>query len=131
MDNIFHVFNQDLLPRDHVNFLENVFNNKFQIKPQIIYDIGAATLHWERHAKRLWPDSKIYCFDAFSPLQELYEQQNINYKICCLSDVDDLEVKFYQNDMMFGGNSIFKEINDNVFPEENYVIKKTITLDTC
>ena len=31
--------------------------------------------------------------------------------------------------MLFGGNSIFKEINDDVFPEDKYVMKKTVTLD--
>lgn len=129
IDNIFHVFSQDLLPRDHVSFLE-FLEDKFKIKPQVIYDIGAAVLHFERHAKRIWPNAKIYCFDAFSPLEELYRNQKVNYQICCLSDVDDLEVKFYQNDMLFGGNSIFKEINDDVFPENQYVIKKTVTLDT-
>ena len=68
--------------------------NRFKIRPQIIYDIGAATLHWERHAKRIWPNAKIYCFDAFDPLEELYKKENVNYNICCLSDVDDIEVKF-------------------------------------
>ena len=59
-----------------------------------------------------------------------FMKNKINYEICCLSDVDDLDVKFYQNDMLFGGNSIFKETNDDVFPEDNYVMKKTVTLDT-
>ena len=49
--------------------------------------------------------------------------------MCCLSNVSNLEVKFYQNDFLFGGNSIFKEKNDEVFPPENYVVKTTITLD--
>ena len=129
MDNIYNVYYQDLLPRDHVNFLENVLYKKFNIKPQIIYDIGSAVLHWERHAKRIWPDSKIYCFDCFSPYEELYKKTNVNYNMCCLSNVSNLEVKFYQNDFLFGGNSIFKEKNDEVFPPENYVVKKTITLD--
>ena len=57
IDNIFHVFSQDLLPKDHINFLE-FMENRFKIRPQIIYDIGAATLHWERHAKRIWPNAK-------------------------------------------------------------------------
>jgi len=39
MDNIFNVYSQDLLPRDHVNFLENVLHKKFSIEPQIIYMI--------------------------------------------------------------------------------------------
>jgi len=129
MANIYDVYNQDLLPRDHVNFLENVLAKKFNIKPQVIYDIGSAVLHWERHARRIWRDSKIYCFDAFSPLEELYQKTNINYNMCCLSNVNDLEVKFYQNDFLFGGNSIFKEKNDKVFPPENFIVKKTITLD--
>lgn len=130
MDNIFHVYSQDLLPRDHVNFLENVLHKKFNIEPQVIWDIGAATLHWERWARKIWPNSKIYVFDAFSPLEELYKHARVDYNICCLCDVDDVEVKFYQNDMLFGGNSIFKEINDDVFPEDKYVMKKTVTLDT-
>jgi hypothetical protein len=107
MNNIFHVYYQDLLPRDHVNFLENVLHKKFNIEPQIIYDIGGATLHWERWARKNWPNAKIYVFDAFSPLEELYKHARVDYNICCLSDVDDVEIKFYQNDMLFGGNSIF------------------------
>jgi len=50
--------------------------------------------------------------------------------MCCLSNVNNLSVKFYQNDMLFGGNSVFKEKNENVFPPENFIVKKTITLDT-
>ena len=69
MTNIIDVYNQDLLPRDHVNFLENVLYKKFNIQPQVIYDIGSAVLHRERHAKRIWKDSKIYVFDCFSPLE--------------------------------------------------------------
>ena len=49
--------------------------------------------------------------------------------MCCLSNVNDLEVKFYQNDFLFGGTSVFKEKNDKVFPPENFIVKKTITLD--
>jgi len=74
MANIYDVYNQDLLPRDHVNFLENVLYKKFNIQPQVIYDIGSCTLHWQRHARRIWKDSKIYVFDAFSPLEELYQK---------------------------------------------------------
>ena len=74
LTNIYDVYYQDLLPISHVNFLENVLYKKFNIKPQIIYDIGSAVLHFERHAKRIWPDSKIYCFDCFSPYEELYKK---------------------------------------------------------
>ena len=52
--------------------------------------------------------------------------------MACLSDKDDVEQKFYQNDMLFGGNSMFREIgydNGSVFPKENYIVKQTQTLD--
>ena len=129
MANIYDVWNQDLLPRDHTNFLENALAKKFNIKPAVIYDCGSAVLHWERWARHIWKDANIYCFDAFSPLEELYKKTGVNYNMCCLSNVNDLEVKFYQSDILFGGNSIFKEKNDKVFPPENYIVKKTITLD--
>ena len=38
MANIYDVFLQDLLPPDHINFLENVLAKKFNIKPSVIYD---------------------------------------------------------------------------------------------
>ena len=81
MANIYDVFNQDLLPPDHINFLENVLAKKFNIKPAVIYDCGSAVLHWTRHAKRIWKDYKIYVFDAFSPLEELYKKTNVNYNV--------------------------------------------------
>ena len=92
IDNIFHVYSQDLLPIDHVNYLENL-KNIFNIEPDVIYDIGSAVLHWERHAKRLWKDADIYCFDAFDCLRELYKKTNVNYTICCLGNKDNCQVK--------------------------------------
>ena len=121
MDNIYRVFHQDL-PYPHFKFLE-FLNDTVQFKPSVIFDVGSAVLHWESHAKRIWADSQIICFDAFSPLEELYQKCNIEYNIACLSDKDGEEVKFYQNDMLFGGNSMFREIGfdkGSVFPKENY-----------
>jgi len=129
MKNIYKVASQDLLPIDHVNYLENVLHKIFNIEPPVIYDIGSAVLHWERHARRIWPHSKIYCFDAFDKLEPLYIKNNIHYNICCLSNKDNCDVKFYQNEMLFGGNSYLKEKTIH-FPEDNHVMKKTITLDT-
>ena len=87
-------------------------------------------MHWERVAKRLWSDSQIYVFDAFDKLEELYVKTGVNYNICCLSNKDNCTVKFYQNDMLFGGNSYYKENNDTIFPPDKYIVKQTITLDT-
>ena len=109
MRNIYNVANQDLLPIDHVNYLENVLKNTFNIEPDVIYDIGSAVLHWHFHAKRLWSTAKIYCFDAVDKLEPLYIKNNIHYNVCCLSNKDNCDVKFYQNEMLFGGNSYLKE----------------------
>ena len=132
MNNIFRVYSQDLLPQPHWKFLE-FMNKTLFVEPKTIFDIGSAVLHWERHAKRIWPNSFIICFDAFAPLEELYKKCKIQYQMACLSNQDDIDQKFYQNDMLFGGNSLFREIgydNGSVFPKENYIIKKTQTLDT-
>ena len=130
--NIYDVYHQDLLPPNHYRFLEYL-STSFHFTPLVIFDIGSAVLHWERHAKRIWPGSMIICSDAFSPLEELYKECNVKYHMACLSDQDDVERKFYQNDMLFGGNSMFREIgydNGSVFPKENYIVKQTQTLDT-
>lgn len=132
LTNIYNVYKQDLLPLNHSKMLE-FLNESLHFKPTIIFDIGSAVLHWERHAKRIWANSQIICFDAFSPLEQLYQQCNVKYHMACLSDKDGVEQKFYQNDMFFGGNSLFREIgydNGSVFPKENYILKQTQTLDT-
>lgn len=132
ISNIFSVYDRDLLPVDHINFLEKLYS-VFCFRPKVIFDIGSAVLHWQRHAKRIWPDSKIICFDAFSPLEYLYTVRNVDYKIVCLSGDDGSAQKFYQNDLLFGGNSLFREIgfdNGITFPEDNYVLKETRTLDS-
>ena len=63
--NIYDVYNQDLLPANHYRFLE-FSHDSFRFEPFVIFDIGSAVLHWERHAKRIRPGSEIICFDAFS-----------------------------------------------------------------
>ena len=121
------VYKQDLLPKDHIKFLEKM-KEEFNFKPKVCYDIGAAVLHWTRHAERIWPDTQVFLFDAFQPSEILYKTHQYNMGV--LSDQDDNEIKFYQNDFYFGGNSYYKEHNDNVFPDSGYIIKKSKTLDT-
>ena len=98
MKNIYSVCVQDLLPQPHWKFLE-FLNKTLFVEPKVIFDIGSAVLHWERHAKRIWPNSFIVCFDAFAPLEELYKNQKINYQMACLSNQVDIEQKNYQNDI--------------------------------
>ncbi len=59
--NMLDVFKQDLLPINHIAFLEKHCS---MFKPKVAYDIGSAVLHWSRHIKRIHPECKIIHFDA-------------------------------------------------------------------
>jgi len=128
MDNIYYIFSQDLLPLNHQAFLERLSCDK-RCDFKVIYDIGSCVMHWYTHARRIWKNADIICFDAFSPLKELYEKENVKFENVLLSDSDNSKVKFYQNDNFYGGNSLFKE-NTKYFPEDVFIMKETITLDT-
>ena len=128
--NMYECYNSDLLPKNHLKFLVKL-KNEYGFNPKICYDIGAAVLHWTRHAKKIWNDAEIILFDAFDPYEELYK--DYKYNIGVLSDENNKIVKFYQNDFFFGGNSYYREIgykNGELFPVENYLEKKTYTLDS-
>lgn len=126
--NLVNLYNLDMLPYDHKLFLKTLRNN-YNFNPIVCYDIGAAVLHWTRYAKELWPNTEIVLFDAFQPVEILYDKYK--YSINVLSDKEK-EIKFYQNDMHFGGNSYYREIGgiNNVFPEDRYIIKNSRTLDS-
>lgn len=128
--NIYRVFRQDLLPVNHVIFLEK---NCSMLKPKVVYDIGAAVLHWQRHIKRLHPESVVICFDANEDFKFLYEREKVEHQIALLSDTDGLKYKYYYNRELFGGNSYYREIGCNggkCFPEDRFLIKDTKKLDT-
>ena len=104
-----------------------MLKHKFEFEPKVIYDIGAAVLHWSRVAKTIWPKSKLYAFDATSSVEFLYVENALEYHIGALSDADGREVTFYQNDMYLGGNSYYPETNTmNYRP----VVMRTSRLDT-
>jgi len=127
INNLFDVFKKDLLPVNHIKFLE-FMKKELKFEPKVCYDIGAAVLHWTRHAERIWPESQVILFDAFEPAEIFYKTHK--YNIGLLSDKDNVDIKFYQNDMLFGGNSYYKEYDNDIFPESNYIIKKSKSLDT-
>ena len=118
---------ENLIPHTHIQYLQNLKNNGFE--PKVIYDIGSCALHWTKEAKKLWPDATYILFDAFSPVEFLYK--GYDYHIGCLSDTNDNDVKFYQNDYLPGGNSYYREIgcDGKYFPEDKFVIKTTTTLE--
>ena len=121
------VYKKDLLPENHIKFLEKM-KNEFYFEPKVCYDIGSCVLHWTRHAERIWKNTKVILFDAYDPVEVFYK--NHRYHIGVLANEDKKNVKYYQNDFLFGGNSIYKENNDKVFPASNYTVKTTKTLDT-
>ena len=128
-DNIDRVFKQDLLPINHIAFLEKHVS---MLMPKIAYDIGSAVLHWQRHIKRLFPECVVICFDANDDLTFLYEREKVEHQITMLSDTDGLRLKYFYNRELFGGNSYYKEVgfnNGSCFPEDRFVLKETKTLD--
>jgi FkbM family methyltransferase len=127
-------FQVDFLSKEHVDYLEKL-KNEFKFYPNVCYDIGASLTHWTKNAKKIWPDSTCVLFDAFEPAEILYGEYL--YHMGVLSDEDGKEVKFYQNDIWFRSNSYYREnihFNNDYsklfFPPENYLIKKTRTLDS-
>jgi len=128
MENIEYVYSQDLLNIAFVEFLEHM-SSDMNIKPKVIYDIGSCVQHFYRHAKRIWRDSDIYCFDALSYLKPLYDKTKVHFDNVLLYSDDDCKIKFYENPWYYGGNSIYKE-ETTYFPDTQYKIMQTITLDT-
>jgi FkbM family methyltransferase len=119
----------DHIPENHINYLWYLKTLGFE--PKVIYDIGSCVMHWTNVANSIWPDAKIIMFDAFQPAEFLYK--GYDYHIGVLSDVDNKTVKFYQNDVIPGGNSYYREIgceNGKYFPEDKYIEMRTKTLDT-
>lgn len=116
------------LPKDHVAYLTSLKRSGYE--PKVIYDIGACILQWTLEAKKLWPNAEYVLFDAFKPAEFLYS--GYNYNIGVLSRTDGELVKFYQNDMLPGGNSYYREIGFHApnFPEHRYIQYATQTLDT-
>lgn len=108
--------NQELIPKPHYDYL-NYLNNS-GVKPKVIYDIGAAVLHWTKLAKKVWPDSKFIAFEAMPEVDFLFKQYDIDYHLGVLSDSDNRVVEFYQNTWHPGGNSYYRE-NVEVNPQAN------------
>lgn len=122
--NIEEVSAQDLLPKEHVDYLK-----KMDIDPKVIYDIGSCVLHWERHAKAKWPKSEIFLVEANRDVKKLYDKTNQKYYLGPLTDEDNKLLKFYKDPMNLGGNSYYKE-NTTHYNETHAVHDVGMTLDT-
>lgn len=115
------------MPQAHIEYLKKLKQDG--VEPRVIYDIGACVLHWTHEAKKIWPAAEIIVFDAFDQCAFLYEEEQFDYHTGVLSHTDGNIVKFYQNEMLPGGNSYYRE-NSACFPESCAIEKVTSTLDT-
>lgn len=123
------------MPQEHKNYLMGMKNN-MSVEPQVIYDIGASTLHWYDCARSVWPSAKIIAFEAMEEAAMLYREAGVEHHIDLLTDTDGRTVKFYENKENPAGNSYYRENTkyspaaDVLYDEGHSVIKKGKTLDT-
>lgn len=122
--NIKLVYSQDLLPKPHIAYLEQL-----AISPSVIYDIGSCVQHWTRHAERVWPNSQLYLLEANSDVGKLYKETGHRHHIGVLTDHDNKPIKFYKDSMNLGGNSYYKE-NTVHYNETHAIHEIGKTLDT-
>ncbi len=127
--------NQRLLPTGHVNYLHKM-KNDFDIKPKVIYDIGACVLHWTDEAKRVWNDATFIVFEAMKETEFLYKNEGLLYHNEVLGSQDGSVVSFYKNVTHPGGNSYYRENIDfnkealDYFPDSSKETRVTMTLDS-
>lgn len=117
------------IPSDH-QFYVRELATKHKIIPKVIYDIGSCVLHWTKFASSVWPNAKIYQFEAMDMANEFYEKHGLtDYSNILLTNQDNREVVFYQNLLLPGGNSYYRE-NTEAFTDNHAVKKIGMTLDT-
>jgi FkbM family methyltransferase len=113
------------LPQTSIDFYKKLKKNGFY--PKVIYDIGSSAMHFTIVAKQIWPESKIYLFEANEECSFLYN--DLDYHIGVLSDEDGKEVKYWMSDEHFGGNSYYRETHSRDAFTRSKVVK-TERLDT-
>ena len=120
-----------MLPEVHASYLK-----RMNIKPSVVYDIGACVLHWTMCAKDAWPYARFFVFEAMDGPEAIFQEQGLHYNMGVLSNVDGKEIPFYQNTEHPAGNSYYRENVELspaaafLFNDANMVMKTTMTLDT-
>lgn len=124
-----HLSINESLPIDHTTYLKNLKKNGFE--PKTIYDIGSCVLHWTKEAQKIWPDAEIILFDANPFCEFLYD--GYKYYIGILSNVSNVDIKFYLNEFSPTGASYYREIGSpeaaTLYQSNKYYSIKSITLD--
>lgn len=131
---LLELYNTPLLPQDHVQYLYYM-RDELKIYPTVCYDIGACVLHWTNIAKEVWPEAEFILFEAMDSVEFLYKSLPFKYEIGVFSNVDDRDIKFYQNDFHPGGNSYYREnveispLAHEYFNKSHVKMRKTKTID--
>ena len=125
----------DLLPQEHKDFLLKLKNSGVDLN--VIYDIGASTLHWTNVAEKIWPNARIHAFEAQPSCEFLYQEKAMPYCIGVLSNELGKEITFFQNDANPAGNSYYRENTKfspaaaQLYDDAHGITRHTITLDAA
>jgi FkbM family methyltransferase len=132
-DYYIRLYNDGSIPQQHIDYLYKIGES---YTPTIIYDIGAAVLHWTKEAKIVWPNANYYNFEAVLQVEEFYKEMNTNYALGVFSDQDNKELIFYNHPLYLGGNSYYKEnikfspAAKDIYNEASEEKRTTFTIDT-
>jgi FkbM family methyltransferase len=129
--NYYKLLHNDItIPIDHIKYL-----NTINYYPKVVFDIGAAVLHWTKEAKKIWPNAKYYAFEGMTQVKKFYEYMQQDHTIGLLSDIVDKEVVYNCNPINLGGNSYYKENEEyssaakKIYTKEFEEVRTTTTLD--
>ena len=118
---------KELIPQEHQEYLFDM-RYRQEVKPDVIYDIGACVGHWTKGAKQVWRDSEIYMVDATTSVENVLKDVG-PYAIEVLTETDGKELTFYQNSVSPAGNSYYKE-NTSAYHDGHATNRIGKTLDT-
>ena len=119
------------IPKGHVDYLKTI-----QYTPSVVYDIGAAVLHWTKEAKQIWPNTRYIAFEAMTYVEEWYNEYGIEYSLGVFSDENNKEVIYHCHPIHIGGNSYYKENEKyspaakDIYTKEFEELRHTITIDS-
>jgi FkbM family methyltransferase len=118
------------IPQDHINYISHV-----DYTPKVIFDIGAAVLHWTKEAKKIWPKAKYIAFEAMTEVEDFYREMNQECTLEVLSDVVGRKVLYNCHPINLGGNSYYKENEEyskaakDIYTKEYEQDRSTTTID--
>jgi len=118
------------IPQDHINYISRI-----DYTPKVIFDIGAAVLHWTKEAKKIWPNAKYIAFEAMTEVEEFYKEINQEHTLEVLSDVIGRKVVYNCHPINLGGNSYYKESEEyskaskDIYTKEYEQDRITTTID--